>query len=158
MYTSLASLYFDFWMKTMRFHQPTASEEDLLESFKEAFKQCIERREHQMRLKRGRSNETPDGSDDTVADTPPLAKRRLESVTPATIPRSSPLVTTMEDIMSENDTTGDGAHTEGSITEAGDREGNFGFENDFMADNSEDGEEIYDYFMGLSGLEMEWVH
>ena len=49
MFQMQASAFIDFWMKSMRIHNPVAREEDMLA----AFKQSIVQKEQQLRLKRG---------------------------------------------------------------------------------------------------------
>ena len=59
MYAMQASVFMDFWMKSMRIHQPTATDPELLE----AFRQAIELKHRQILMKRPRSAgayDTPD--------------------------------------------------------------------------------------------------
>ena len=70
-----ASAFIDFWMKSMRIHNPVAREEDLLA----AFKQSIVQKEQQLSLKRGHKaiEEEAPTQLTTLEETPPPRKRRI---------------------------------------------------------------------------------
>lgn len=70
-----ASAFIDFWMKSMRIHNPVAREEDLLA----AFKQSVVQKEQQLSLKRGHRTmeEAAMTQTTTPGESPPPAKRRF---------------------------------------------------------------------------------
>jgi hypothetical protein len=75
MFQIQASAFIDFWMKSMRIHNPVAREEDLLV----AFKQSIVQKEQQLSLKRGHKaiEEAAPTQSTTPEETPPPTKRRI---------------------------------------------------------------------------------
>ena len=92
MFQMQASAFIDFWMKSMRIHNPVAREEDMLA----AFKQSVVQKEQQLSLKRGhRTMEEPVTTQTTTpGESPPPAKRRFrESEDLIDSAAESPMVT-----------------------------------------------------------------
>lgn len=104
-----ASLFIEFWIKSMKLQYPATSEEELLD----VFKKSIEQKEEQLKLKRGRSimdeddgstagETTRDGSIDTIpADIAPSVKKRLLRFSSHTQPES--LTTSESTVVLESD-------------------------------------------------------
>jgi hypothetical protein len=111
MYAMQASTFIDFWIKSMKIHQPNACDEESLEALRES----IDQRQSQIKLKRMRLEER-DKSVETTADTPPGKIRKIDAATSTSVPIVDTMMTEMDEVSSEQDGSGE---DEVSASEAG---------------------------------------
>jgi len=99
LYSMQAAAFIEFWLKSMKIHNPAGREDDLLA----AFRQAVEQKQNQLALKRRRAESDPIVTSRNADTLPPVKKRSADGDFAAEKERNEGSPSTAASTVGDND-------------------------------------------------------